>query len=123
MENVNAEVGTFDQVITGTQHGTADNEIIHGKPAIAEAMVIKSQGLLTEEQARIAYDAIWNAITDKLSQGDAVRVSSFGKFSTMVRKPRESRHPGTQETITIPARRVVKFKISTALRTAVSLEE
>jgi len=51
-----------------------------------------------------------------LAKGEPVMISSFGKFSPRERKARKGRNPQTGETITIPARKVVTFKVSRVLK-------
>lgn len=43
-------------------------------------------------------------------------VSGFGKFESYDKKPRKGRNPQTDESITLPARKVVVFRISRKLR-------
>ena len=50
-------------------------------------------------------------ITEGLVKGDTIEFRDFGVFEIKVRKPRIGRNPNKPEnTVTIPERRVVKFK-------------
>lgn len=50
-------------------------------------------------------------ITEGLANGDHVEFRDFGVFDVTVRKPRIGRNPHKpEETVQIPARKVVKFK-------------
>jgi nucleoid DNA-binding protein len=50
-------------------------------------------------------------ITEGLAAGDHVEFRDFGVFDVTVRKPRIGRNPHKpEETVQIPARKVVKFK-------------
>jgi integration host factor subunit alpha len=51
-----------------------------------------------------------------LDEGDSVMISAFGKFSVREKKARKGRNPMTGETIMLPARKVVTFKVSRALK-------
>lgn len=51
-----------------------------------------------------------------LTEGDSVVISGFGKFSVRGKKSRKGRNPQTGEAITLPARKVVTFKISRVLK-------
>lgn len=51
-----------------------------------------------------------------LIEGDSVMISRFGNFSVREKKARKGRNPKTGETITIPARKVVTFKVSRVLK-------
>ena len=51
-----------------------------------------------------------------LARGEPVMISGFGKLSVSERTARKGRNPQTGETITIPARKVVSFKVSRVLK-------
>jgi integration host factor subunit alpha len=51
-----------------------------------------------------------------LARGDSVMLSAFGKLSVRTSKARKGRNPQTGEAITLPARKVVTFKISRVLK-------
>jgi len=51
-----------------------------------------------------------------LIEGDSVMISRFGNFSVREKEARKGRNPKTGETITIPARKVVTFKVSRVLK-------
>jgi len=59
--------------------------------------------------------SIFGAITDAMKSGDKVTLVGFGTFSVSERAAREGRNPQSGETITIPAKKVVKFKAGTKL--------
>lgn len=44
-------------------------------------------------------------------------ISGFGKFEAYDKKPRKGRNPQTNDTITLPARKVVVFRLSRKFRT------
>ncbi len=45
-----------------------------------------------------------------LTKGDSVKISGFGTFYSVDRKPRKGRNPKTGEIINIPSRRVTRFR-------------
>ena len=51
-----------------------------------------------------------------LAKGEPVMISGFGRFSVREKKAQRGRNPQTGETITLPARRVVTFKVSRVLK-------
>lgn len=51
-----------------------------------------------------------------LAEGDSVMISAFGRFSVREKKARKGRNPMTGETIMLPGRKVVTFKVSRALK-------
>lgn len=59
-------------------------------------------------------------IQENMAKGDNVQLIGFGTFSVTERAEREGRNPATGESMTIPAKRVVKFKPGTALSEAVA---
>lgn len=77
---------------------------------------IASQAGLTKADAERAVNAFVNVVTAGLKAGDDITLVGFGTFSTGERAARQGRNPQTGETITIAAKKVVKFKPGKALR-------
>ena len=65
-------------------------------------------------------ESIFEIIKEDLDQGNDVMISGFGKWSVKVKKTRKGRNPQTGESLMIGARKVVTFKPSQVLRTAVN---
>lgn len=74
----------------------------------------------TKKDADAAITAVFDVITDALSEGTEVSISGFGKFTVTERAAREGRNPATGETIQIAASKSPKFKASSALKNAVN---
>jgi DNA-binding protein HU-beta len=74
---------------------------------------------LTKVDAKKAIDAFIAATTDALKAGDRVALIGFGSFSVSERGKRTGRNPQTGKEITIPAKKVVKFKAGAELADAV----
>lgn len=74
---------------------------------------------LSKASAGAAVDAVVDAITAALKDGDQVSLVGFGTFKTSERAAREGRNPRTGETIKIAASRVPTFKAGKALKDAV----
>jgi len=55
-------------------------------------------------------DGFISAVSNALAGGDKITFVGFGTFSVGERSQREGRNPRTDEKITIPASKVVKFK-------------
>jgi DNA-binding protein HU-beta len=70
-------------------------------------------------QAKSAVDAILESITKRIAGGDEVRLTGFGKFSSVHRPAREGRNPSNGETIQIAAKSVPKFSAGAELKKAV----
>jgi len=75
---------------------------------------------LTKADAKKALDAFVDATTGALKGGDRVALIGFGSFSISERGERTGRNPQTGKEITIPAKKVVKFKPGAELSDAVS---
>jgi len=77
--------------------------------AMAEIAEIK------KVEAERALNAFIEAVTEALASGDKVRIVGFGTFYVTERAERKGRNPRTGEEMTIPARKVVKFRGSKGL--------
>ncbi|MEO5375529.1 MAG: HU family DNA-binding protein [Alphaproteobacteria bacterium] len=71
---------------------------------------------LTKVDASKAVDAILNAITDALKDGDDVRLTGFGTFTVTERAAGVGRNPRTGEKIAIAASKTAKFSASKKLK-------
>jgi len=71
---------------------------------------IASESGLTKAASEKALNAIVSSITGAMKKGDRVGLVGFGSFSILQRKKRTGRNPQTGQPITIPAKKVVKFK-------------
>ena len=59
--------------------------------------------------------ALVETVGEALKGGDKVALIGFGSFSVSERSARSGRNPQTGKTITIPAKKVVKFKAGAEL--------
>ncbi|NWH07174.1 MAG: HU family DNA-binding protein [Alphaproteobacteria bacterium] len=75
---------------------------------------------LTKMDATKAVDALLDAVTDALKEGDEVRLVGFGTFLVSERKAGVGRNPATGEEIAIAAAKVPKFKAGAGLKSAVN---
>jgi DNA-binding protein HU-beta len=71
---------------------------------------IASESKLTKADAKKALDAFISTTSNALKTGDRVALVGFGSFSVTKRAERKGRNPQTGAEITIPAKKVVKFK-------------
>lgn len=65
---------------------------------------------MTKADAKKSLDAFIGATTKALKKGDRVALVGFGSFSVSKREARKGRNPQSGREITIPAKKVVKFK-------------
>ncbi len=71
------------------------------KTELIAAVAQKSD--LTKKDAEKAVKAVFEAISDSLTQGDKVQIIGFGTFEVRQRKAREGRNPRNNEPIQIEA--------------------
>ena len=70
---------------------------------------------LSKAAAEQVVVSIFGAITDAMAAGDKVTLVGFGTFSVTERAAREGRNPQSGQTMSIPAKKVVKFKAGAKL--------
>ncbi len=80
---------------------------------------VEAKTNLTKKDAAAAVNAVFDAITDALKNGDKVQLIGFGTFEVRNRPERTGRNPQTKETIKIPASKAPAFKAGQALKNAV----
>ena len=80
---------------------------------------IAEKANLTKADAKAALDATVAAISEALAANDNVALIGFGTFSVNEKGERTGINPRTKETITIAARKTVKFKAGSELNEAV----
>ena len=83
-------------------------EVIMNKTDLI-AKIAEGAGL-SKVDAKKALDATIEAIAGAVKAGDKVALVGFGTFDIAERAERQGINPATKETITIPAKKVVKFK-------------
>ena len=86
------------------------------KSELINAMAAESG--LTKTDSKKALDAFMAAITKALKAGDKVSLVGFGTF-VAERAARLGINPSTKQSITIPAKRVAKFKPGMELTLAI----
>ena len=87
------------------------------KSELINAMAAESG--LSKADSKKALDAFVSAVSAALKDGDKVALVGFGTFSVSERGERTGINPATKQTITIPAKKVVKFKAGNELEGAV----
>jgi len=74
------------------------------------AQIAKGNDNLTQKQAEVIVDQIFDSMMDALAKGDHVEIRGFGRFTVKQREARTGRNPQTGEPVQIPAKRVPTFK-------------
>ena len=78
------------------------------KTELIEAVAMWSN--TTKVQTATMLDGLLEVIQKTLAGGNNVQLVGFGTFSVTERAGREGRKPATSKSMTIPAKKVVKFK-------------
>ena len=76
---------------------------------------MSEKACMSKADAKAALDAFVFATTTALTKGDKLSLIGFGTFSIVNRPARKGRNPRTKQEITIPAKKVVKFKAGAEL--------
>lgn len=77
-------------------------------------------GMVQQDVFRVIQMTL-DGIVESLERGETVEFRNFGVFEVRTRKPRVGRNPGRPaEVVTIPARKVVKFKPGKIMRRVVT---
>ncbi len=84
--------------------------------------IYEQVGFSKRESAEIV-DMVFEIMKESLEKGEKIKISGFGNFVVRSKRERIGRNPHTREAITISARKVVTFKASQILKTAVNLGE
>ena len=82
--------------------------------------VFKEVGLSRNESAELV-ESLLNHISDALTKGEHVKISSFGTFSVRDKTARVGRNPKTGEEVPITPRRVLTFRPSHLMKEKVAL--
>ncbi len=71
---------------------------------------VAKESALSKVAAKRVVNSVFAAMTEAMKSGDKVALTGFGTFAVTERAAREGRHPQSGETITISAKKTVKFK-------------
>lgn len=88
------------------------------KSELVEAVAAATDSSKAAASANV--DAVLDAITGALKQGDKVSLTGFGTFEVRNRSARTARNPQTGETIYVQASKAPAFKAGKALKDAVN---
>ena len=71
---------------------------------------------ITQSLIQKVVDELLNEITETLAQGQGIELRNFGVFKIKNRKERIGRNPRTGETVSIPPKKIVYFKVGKILK-------
>jgi len=77
---------------------------------------VTQENLYSLYQSTKIVETLLEVIKSRLSSGEDVLISSFGKFCVKEKRERKGRNPATGENMKLAARRVLTFKCSGKLR-------
>lgn len=80
---------------------------------------IASKASITKVDAKKALEAFVEVTAATLKAGDKISLVGFGTFSVVSKKARKGLNPSTKQVITIPAKKVAKFKPGSELNAKV----
>ncbi len=84
--------------------------------------VIERVGGFSKKEATELVDVVFDTMKAVLERGEKIKISGFGNFVVRDKAPRPGRNPQTGEEIMIEARRVLTFKPSNVLKSAINGE-
>ncbi|NOX97045.1 MAG: integration host factor subunit beta [Nitrospirae bacterium] len=79
------------------------------------AKIAEKKGL-RQNDVKVVVDEVLKEISQSLARGEKVELRDFGVFKVKERKSRLGRNPKTGETVPVPARKVVHFKVGKELK-------
>lgn len=92
-------------------------------PAMTKADIVESVyekvGFSKKEASEIV-ELIFDTIKGTLEKGEKIKISGFGNFVVREKRPRIGRNPQTGQEIEISARKVLTFKPSQILKSALN---
>ena len=78
---------------------------------------------LSKHESALMLETVLEHISNALSNGEIVKLSSFGTFTSRKKRERIGRNPKTGVTATINARRVRSFKPSKLMKARINKSE
>ena len=91
------------------------------KSVLIEKVTEKVEGL-TKNQTEIVVETVFESIKKALMQGEKIEIRGFGNFRLKTRNPRKARNPKTGETVEVPGKKVLYFKVGKALKEALNAD-
>ncbi|MCB9759152.1 MAG: integration host factor subunit alpha [Alphaproteobacteria bacterium] len=74
----------------------------------------------SKKEATEVVETVFDTMKEVLSRGEKIKLSGFGNFVVREKAARKGRNPQTNETIMISSRRVLTFKPSQVLKSALN---
>jgi integration host factor subunit alpha len=84
--------------------------------------IYEKVGFSKKESAELV-ETVFDLIKSTLEEGDKIKIAGFGNFVVKEKADRRGRNPQTGEEITIVARKILTFKPSQVLKSAINSQE
>ncbi|GFO53979.1 integration host factor subunit alpha [Geomonas sp. Red276] len=81
--------------------------------------IYEKVGFSKKESAELV-ETVFDLIKSTLEDGDKIKIAGFGNFVVKEKSDRRGRNPQTGEEITIVARKILTFKPSQVLKSAIN---
>lgn len=81
---------------------------------------IHSATNISKKDSADILETVFSLIKDTLESGEKIKIAGFGNFEVNHKNARKGRNPQTGETITIEARKILSFKPSMVLKSAIN---
>ena len=81
--------------------------------------IYEKVGFSKKESAELV-ETVFDLIKTTLEEGDKIKIAGFGNFVVKEKSDRRGRNPQTGEEITIVARKILTFKPSQVLKSAIN---
>jgi integration host factor subunit beta len=92
------------------------------KSGLIEKVASKVEGL-TVKQTEIIIDTVFESMKDSLARGEKIEIRGFGNFRLRERRPRKARNPKTGESVDVPRKLALHFKMGKALKESLNLDD
>ncbi|WP_136525427.1 integration host factor subunit alpha [Geomonas ferrireducens] len=83
--------------------------------------IYEKVGFSKKESAELV-ETVFDLIKSTLEDGDKIKIAGFGNFVVKEKSDRRGRNPQTGEEITIVARKILTFKPSQVLKSAINTQ-
>lgn len=84
--------------------------------------IYEKVGFSKKESAELV-ETVFDLIKSTLEDGDKIKIAGFGNFVVKEKSDRRGRNPQTGEEITIVARKILTFKPSQVLKSAINSQQ
>lgn len=84
--------------------------------------IYEKVGFSKKESAELV-ETVFDLIKSTLEDGDKIKIAGFGNFVVKEKSDRRGRNPQTGEEITIVARKILTFKPSQVLKSAINTSQ